>query len=212
MAYRNAWLLVVATSIPLLICVPSQATDRTYRVTFETTFTVGATSYTSEPYVLIQNPKDSGGSMTVDAVKIQWNDVDDLSLIDDGIWEHDGEGTCTALSSHALDAGEGLTVFLPAAFSTCGGVWPDCPETCTQGCGENCMELHMITPWGVICTCVPDFGTGTIPEPSRLTVVVEVDDGGYDEPLVRGLDALVSNAGTSSVVLEQMLSAPVEQE
>jgi len=190
--------LLVVALVLVTLAGPAQAVDKiyTFKVTFDTTF-ISTAAVISQPYVLIQNSKDSGGAMTVDAVKLQWNDEDDLTTLEDGIYKHDGEDDCTPLQTETLNAGEGLTIFVPLALTECPE-FPDCPDSCIPDCGNDCHEMYMQTPWGEICTCVPNWDTGTTPAPSRVTVVVEVDNESNGVPIARAFEYHVENAGTSS--------------
>jgi hypothetical protein len=162
------------------------ATTHTFKVTFDMTLDSDST-LESQPYVFLQNPYDSGGSITVEAVKLQFNDAAGKSTLADGVFEHSDPGSCTKLSSHTLSAGEGITIAVPRALSDCS-VFPDYPAACTTGCGSGCREMWIVTEFGMYCTCIPDFGSGQVVNPSRVTVVIDVDAGSNEDPTVRALE------------------------
>ena len=56
------------------------------------------------------------------------------------------------------------------------------------------MEIYRVTPLGLVCTCVPEFGSGTTPNPSRITVSIKIDDGDNGTPSVRANEVTVDDS------------------
>lgn len=193
------FLLILAAALVTVCPGAARATDHHWRITFDTDFEEQSPTQT-QPVIEIHNPEESSGSITVDFVKIPWNDRDDDSTVTDGVVKHASSTACTLLSNQTLTAGDGLTINLMEAMQNCED-FPDCSATqCTEStqCGTNCTCLVQLQPpFGGSGTCVPLFGT--VPSPSRVVVYIQIDDNGNlatgDAIPVRAWVGMVDNSG-----------------
>ena len=186
-------------SVLLLFCLSvlvfAGTASSTDRILIFDTFFEYSDDIRNLPNVLIQNT-DTTYSITINSIKLVWNNVSAMTNPSDGIWIHKSATSCTVLSSTSLSAGQGITVNVATALGQCQSFVECDSQYCTsqEDCGDDCMCVGQLTPpYGSYGLCVPNFGS-QIPIPSRVTVVVDYTKGSAVDPTIRGVDYLIDRS------------------